>query len=67
MRPGSFQRGLSQESRSHIEMAVQDGVRAGMNEEEARRAGRVRFGNPVTVKERAMGADAALGPNYSRC
>jgi predicted permease len=52
---------IEEELRAHIEMAVDDGVRAGLSEEEARRAARLRFGNPVTVKERTVGADAALG------
>ena len=52
---------IEAELRSHIEMAVEDGIRAGMNEEEAGRAARLRFGNPVVVRERAMGSDAALG------
>jgi hypothetical protein len=42
-------------------MAAEDGMWAGMAEEEARRAARLRLGNPVSVKERTMGADAALG------
>lgn len=60
-RRGRVDAEIEDELRAHIEMAVEDGVRAGMNEEEARRAARLRFGNPVTVKERTMGEDAALG------
>ncbi|HTV82984.1 MAG TPA: ADOP family duplicated permease [Acidobacteriaceae bacterium] len=60
-RRGGVDAEIEEELRAHIEMAVEDGVRAGMSEEEARRAARVRFGNPVTVKERTVGADAALG------
>ncbi len=52
---------IEAELRSHVEMAVEDGMRAGVPEGEARRAARLRFGNPVTVRERTMGADAALG------
>ncbi len=52
---------IDEELRAHVEMAVEDGVRAGLSEEEARRRARVRFGNPVTVKEKTLGADAALG------
>ncbi len=51
---------IEEELRAHIEMAVEDGVREGMSEKEARRAARVRFGNPVAMKERTVGADAAL-------
>lgn len=52
---------IEAELRSHIEMAVEDGIRAGMSEEEAGQAARLRFGNPVVVRERAMSSDAALG------
>ncbi|MGA8530584.1 MAG: ABC transporter permease [Acidobacteriaceae bacterium] len=52
---------INAELRSHIEMAVEDAMRAGVPEAEARREARLRFGNPVLVKERTMGSDAALG------
>jgi len=52
---------IDEELRAHIEMAVEDGVRAGMSDEEARRQARMRFGNPATMRERTVGADAALG------
>jgi len=52
---------IDEELRAHVEMAVEDGVRAGLSEEEARRAARMRFGNPVAMRERTVGADAALG------
>jgi predicted permease len=52
---------IEAELRSHIEMAVEDAMRAGEPETKARRAARLRFGNPVTVRERTMGSDAALG------
>ncbi|MGA7887329.1 MAG: permease prefix domain 1-containing protein, partial [Acidobacteriaceae bacterium] len=52
---------IDEELRAHVEMAVEDGMRAGMTEEEARRAARLRFGNPVVMKERTVGADAAVG------
>jgi predicted permease len=48
------------ELRSHIELVVEDAMRAGMSEAKARRQARLRFGNPVVIRERAMGADAAL-------
>ncbi len=59
-RRGKVDAEIEAELRAHMEMAVEDGVRAGMTEEEARRAARGRFGNPVTVRERTVGADAAL-------
>lgn len=52
---------IDEELRAHVEMAVEDGMRAGMSEEEARRAARLRFGNPVVMKERTVGVDAAVG------
>jgi predicted permease len=52
---------IAAELRSHMELAVDEMVRSGMGEDEARRAARLRFGNPVIVRETTMGADAALG------
>ncbi len=52
---------IDAELRAHFEMAVEDAMRAGVPEAEARRAARLRFGNPVTVKEATVGSDAALG------
>jgi predicted permease len=51
---------IAEELRSHIEMAVDDGMRAGLSAAEARRAARLKFGNPVAMRETTMGADAAL-------
>ena len=51
---------IEAELRSHLEMAAEDAVRSGMNEEEAQRATRLRFGNPQVMRERTAGADAAL-------
>jgi len=60
-RRGKVDAEIEEELRAHVEMAVEDGIRAGLSEEEARRAARVRFGNPVVMRERTVGADAALG------
>ena len=60
-RRGKIDAEIVEELRTHVEMAVEDGVRSGLTEEEARRRARVRFGNPVVMRERTMGADAALG------
>ena len=49
-----------EELRSHIEMAVDDGMRAGLSEAEARRAARLKFGNPLAIRENTMKADVAL-------
>lgn len=51
---------IEAELRAHLEMAAEDGMRAGMSEDEARRAARVQFGNPVVMRERTVGADAPL-------
>jgi putative ABC transport system permease protein len=51
---------IEAELRAHMEMAAEDNLRAGMSEAEARRTGRLRLGNPVAMRERTSGADAAL-------
>lgn len=51
---------IDAELRAHLSMAVDEMVHAGMTEAEAQRAARVKFGNPVTVRETTMGMDAAL-------
>lgn len=52
---------IADELAAHIEMAVEEAVRNGVPEEDARRTARLRFGNPVALRERTAGADAALG------
>ena len=52
---------IADEFAAHIELAVEEAVRNGASEAEARRAARLRFGNPVSLQERTAGADAALG------
>ena len=52
---------IDAELRSHIEIAVEDAMRAGVPEAEARRIARLRFGNPVIARETTMSSDAALG------
>ena len=42
---------LADEITSHIDMQVEDNVRAGMNPAEARRAARLKFGAVDSVKE----------------
>ena len=51
---------IEAELRSHIELAVEDAMRQGFPEAEARRAARLRFGNPVVTRERTTGSDLAL-------
>ncbi|HEY4358738.1 MAG TPA: ABC transporter permease [Acidobacteriaceae bacterium] len=51
---------IDAELRAHLEMRTEDNLASGMSPEDARRDARVRFGNPVVVKEGATAADAAL-------
>lgn len=60
-RRGTMDAEIDAELRAHIDLAVEDLVRSGVSEPEARRAARLRFGNPVAVRERTTAADAALG------
>lgn len=51
---------IDEELAAHIELAVEEAMQRGMSEEEARRAARLRFGNPVAMKEKTARADLAL-------
>jgi MacB-like periplasmic core domain len=51
---------IEAELRAHMEMAAEDAIRTEMSEAEARRAARLRFGNPVAIRERTAGADMTL-------
>jgi predicted permease len=51
---------IDSELRSHIEMRIEDNIAAGMSPEEARRDARLRFGNPIVMKERTKAVDVAL-------
>jgi predicted permease len=53
-------REIRRELAAHIEMRVEDNRAAGMSEREARWDALVRFGNPVSMRERTTEADAAL-------
>jgi putative ABC transport system permease protein len=55
------ERDIDNELRSHLEMRIEDNIAAGMSPEEGRRDALLRFGNPVSMKERTAGADIALG------
>jgi predicted permease len=55
-----IEREIDAELKSHIEMRIEDNLAEGMRLEDARRDARLRFGNPVAVKERVTGVDAAL-------
>jgi len=54
-------REVEAELNAHIEMRIEENVATGMSAVEARRDAMVRFGNQVAMKERSIGADAALG------
>src|SRR5690242_14606940 len=43
--------GLAEEMRQHLELKVQDNLNQGMSEEDALRAARLDFGNPVLARE----------------
>lgn len=49
------------ELREHMQMRIDANLAKGMAADEAIREARLRFGNPVTVKERVNAEDAALG------
>jgi hypothetical protein len=49
------------ELREHIQMRIDANVANGMSRERATREARLRFGNPVVMKERVEAEDAALG------
>jgi len=51
---------IEEELRAHLEMSAEDEVRAGLTDEEARRIARLRFGNPLVMREQTASADAAL-------
>jgi hypothetical protein len=46
---------IEAELRAHLELAAEDAERTGMSQEEARRMVRLRFGNPVAMRERTVG------------
>ncbi|HZD49059.1 MAG TPA: ABC transporter permease [Silvibacterium sp.] len=51
---------IDEELRSHLEMRTADNMAEGMTPDNARREARLRFGNPVAVKEKVHAVDAAL-------
>jgi predicted permease len=51
---------IAEELRTHLSMAIEEMMRKGMSEQQARRAARMKFGNPVALRETTMSADAAL-------
>ena len=61
MKQSRVDREIDEELRSHLEMRAADNESRGMTKEEASRDARLRFGNPVAVKERVQAMDVALG------
>ena len=61
MKQSRVEREIDEELRSHLEMRAADNMAQGMTREEASRDARLRFGNPVVVKESVQAADVALG------
>ena len=61
MKQSSVEREIDEELQSHLEMRAADNVVRGMTKEEASRDARLRFGNPVVVKESVHAMDVALG------
>jgi hypothetical protein len=55
---------IGRELRSHLEMAAEDAERSGMSPEEARRTARLRFDNPLAMREHTAGADTALALDW---
>ena len=56
-----MEREIDEELRSHLEMRAEDNMAQGMTKEEASRDARLRFGNPVALKESVQAMDVALG------
>lgn len=52
---------IDDELLSHLEMRTADNIAEGMTEEEAGHAARLRFGNPIVLKEKVQSVDLALG------
>lgn len=52
---------IADELRAHIDMRTEENLARGMSPQQARREALVRFGNPVSTREKTSAADAALG------
>src|ERR1700679_2267724 len=59
-RQGKMKAEIQAELESHIQMRTDDNLAAGMPPEQAERQARLRFGNPVALRERTVQSDAAL-------
>jgi len=61
MKRSRLEREIDEELQSHLEMRAADNIAKGMTRVEALRSARLRFGNPVAIKERVQGVDVAVG------
>jgi len=61
LRRSPIDREIDDELLSHLEMRTADNMADGMTELEARRAARLRFGNPLVLKEKVQSVELALG------
>ncbi len=52
---------IEEELRSHLDLRAAGNMAEGMTPDRAHRDARLRFGNPVALKERVHAVDAALG------
>ena len=53
-------RDIDAELQSHLDLCAEENLASGMTPEQSHRDALVRFGNPVSTRERVMGEDAAL-------
>jgi macrolide transport system ATP-binding/permease protein len=60
-RQSHLDREIDEELLSHLEMRTADNITEGMTEDEARHSARLRFGNPLVVKENVKSIDLVLG------
>lgn len=52
---------IAAELQAHIHMRIDENISRGMSQEEARRDALLRFGNPISTRERVAAADTSLG------
>jgi putative ABC transport system permease protein len=60
LRPGRLEREIDREIAFHLTERADDLRDSGLNDEQARRLARIRFGNPLAQRERTRDADIAL-------
>jgi hypothetical protein len=60
-RRGDVDRAIDEELQAHIDLAVEEKMRQGLPRAVARREALLRFGNPISTRERVVAADTALG------